>query len=244
MATKLQLDALPRLQDEVDRSKRTTGVRFAPSFVRSLEADDNPPALARLFGAGRGGEVRLKLFLTFAMRATRGRPTLNNRRPRTLARMLALPEDTGPRRAADALRWLVTERFVSVTPQTGTPGELLLLDGAEPPAELTRADQHGRYVSVPIELWTSGLILDMSARELAVLIALLDVTYDNGEGSMSGHQKRQYGISNDTWTRAVRELRDRKLITVRKEVEDDDERIPRVRHIYARVAPANWPKLT
>lgn len=244
MATHLQLEALALLQDEVSRSKRTAGVRLAPSFVRSADPDDDPAALARLFGAGRGGEVRLKLFLTFAMRATRGRPALSNRRPPTLARMLALPEPTGPRRVADAMRWLVRNRFIRVTPQVGTSGELLLQDGGDPARDLASKDQHGLYVSIPIELWSSGLILTMSARELAVFIALLDVTYDNNEGAMSGHQKRQYGLSNDTWTRAVRELCRRNMITVRRMVEDDGERLPRVRTVYARVSPAGWAKLS
>jgi hypothetical protein len=244
MATQLQLTALTLLKDEVDRSKRTKGVRFAPSFVRSLDAEVHPPALARLFGAGRGGEVRLKLFLTFAMRAARGRPTLKNRQPRTLARMLALPERTGPRRVADAMRWLERNRFITITPQAGTAGELPLQDGEDPPGDLPTRDQHGQYVSVPIELWTSGLILDMSARELAIYIALLDVTYDKDEGSMSGHQKQQYGISDDTWTRAVSELRRRRLITVRSEVDDAEERLPRMRHVYTRVAPDRWKELS
>ena len=142
------------------------------------------------------------------------------------------------------MRWLVANRFIQVTPQTGSAGEILLLDGGDPPEDLARSDGHGGYVSIPIELWTSGLILDLSARELAVYIALLDVTYPGDAGSMSGYQKRQYGISDDTWTRAVRELRRRRLITVRTEVEDDDERIPRVRHIYRRVDPAAWAKLS
>ena len=243
MATKLQLDALTLLQEEVGRSKRTTGVQFAPSFARSADTD-KPPALARLFGAGRGGEVRLKLFLTFALRATSGRPTLPARRPRTLARMLGLPPETGPRRASDAMRWLATNRFLTISPKVGTPGEILLLDAADPPSDLPKRDRHGRYLSVPIDLWTGGLLLEMPARELAVYIALLDVTYDDDEGSMIRHQKRQYGISDDTWTRAVKGLVEKRLIVVRTEVEDDEERIPRVRHIYRRVAPEAWVKLS
>ncbi|MEN0102007.1 MAG: hypothetical protein AAGC90_03695 [Curtobacterium sp.] len=243
MPTQSQLAALAALKDEVARSKRTAGVRFEPSFVRSADGSEDPPPLARLSGAGRGGEIRLKLFLTFAMRATRGRPTLSNRRPPRLARMLALPEETGPRRVADAMRWLVRNRFITISPQTGTPGQLLLQDGGDPASDLASSDQHGRYISVPIELWTSGLILGMSGRELAIYIALLDVTYDNGEGAMSGHQKRQYGISDDTWTRAVRELRRRRMIAVRKKVDDDGETLPRVRTIYSRVDPSDWTKL-
>ena len=243
MATKLQLNALTLLREEVDRSHREVGVPFAPAFVRGADPDV-PPATSRLLGAGRGGEIRLKLFLTFALRAVAGRPTLAARQPRTLARMLALSEKTGPRRAADAMRWLEDNRFIKRAPQTGTPGELLLLDGAAEPADLARRDRHGRYLSLPIELWTGGLILEMPARELAVYMALLDVTYDDRQGAMSGHQKRQYGISDDTWTRAVKGLRRNGLIAVRTEVEDDGERIPRARRIYTRTHPSTWRKLS
>ena len=133
MLTELQFQAIALLQQEVDLAKRTAGVPLAPSFVKSTDPDE-PPALARLLGAGRGGEVRLKLFLTFALRATRGRPILAARRPRTSARMLALPSETGPRRVADAMRWLRSNGFIQVQPRVGEPGEITLLDGGDPPA--------------------------------------------------------------------------------------------------------------
>lgn len=244
MLTELQLRAIALLEQEVDLAKRTIGVPLAPSFVKSANPEE-PPALARLLGAGRGGEIRLKLFLTFALRATRGRPVLAARRSPGLARMLALPPDTGPRRVADAMRWLKTNHFVEVQPQVGQPGEITLLDGEDPPSDLSGRDRNGHYVSVPIELWTSGHILDMKAREVAVLIALLDVTSNAAqEGSLTGYRKTQYGISDDTWTRALKGLRERNLIAYRTEIDEGDDRIPRKRQIYKRVPPALWTKLT
>lgn len=243
MPTELQFQAIALLKQEVDLAKRTAGVPLAPSFLKSTDPDE-PPALARLLGAGRGGEVRLKLFLTFALRATRGRPILAARRPPGLARMLALPSDTGPRRVADAIRWLKSNRFIQVQPRVGQAGEITLLDGGDPPSDLSSRDRHGHYVSVPIELWTSGHILEMKAREVAVFIAIRDVTSNSlYEGSLTGYRKAQYGISDDTWTRALKELRERNLVDYRTEVDEGDDRMPRKRQIYSRVPATLWEKL-
>lgn len=242
MLSDLQLEAVPLLRQEVDLAKRTTGLRLAPSFVKSVDLDERP-ALARLLGAGRGGEIRLKLFLTFALRAARGRPVLGGRRPPVLARMLALPPDTGPRRVADAMRWLRNNRFIHIEHRIGQPGDVTLLDGGDPPHDLTSRDRNNHYVSIPIELWTSGHILDLKARDVAVLIAILDVTSNQKhEGSLTGYRKEQYGISNDTWTRALKELRKRQMVTYRTVVDEGDDRIPRVRQVYSRVPPTNWVK--
>jgi hypothetical protein len=243
MITELQLQAIALLKHEVDIAKRTAGVPLAPSFIKSADPE-TPPALARLLGAGRGGEVRMKLFLTFALRATRGRPILAARRPPGLARMLALAPETGPRRVSDAMRWLRENNFIHVRAQTGQPGEITLLDGEDPPNDLSGRDTRGHYVSVPIELWTSGHILEMKARDVAVLIALLDVTSNPArEGSLTGFRKAQYGISDDSWTRALKELRKRNLVDYRTEIDEGDDRVPRKRQIYSRVSPALWKKL-
>src|SRR6266849_395513 len=51
------------------RSKRSTGVQLAKSFVRRKETSDPPPPLALLLRGGQGGEVRLKLYLTMSLLA-------------------------------------------------------------------------------------------------------------------------------------------------------------------------------
>jgi len=241
--TERQFQAIALLKQEVDLAKRTTGVPLAPAFLKSTDPGASP-ALAKLLGAGRGGEVRLKLFLTFALRASRGRPILTARRPPGLARMLALPSGTGPRRVADAMRWLRNNGFIQVQPRVGQAGEITLLDGEDPPSELRGRDGHGHYVSVPIELWTSGHILEMKAREVAVFIAILDVTSNPlHEGSLTGYRKAQYGISDDTWTRALKELRERNLVNYRTEIDEGDDRMPRKRQVYGRVPATLWEKL-
>lgn len=141
------------------------------------------------------------------------------------------------------MRWLRTNRLIAVEPRVGQPGEITLLDGEDPPGELSGRDRRGHYVSVPIELWTSGHLLDMKARELAVFIALQDVTSNPArEGSLTGYRKAQYGVSDDTWTRALVDLRRRNLVGVRTEIDEGDDRVPRRRQIYSRVLPAAWGK--
>lgn len=61
--------ALTLLREAVDRSSRQEQVPFPKEgFLRSAEGT---PMLARMVQGGRGGEVRLKLYLTMTMMATR-----------------------------------------------------------------------------------------------------------------------------------------------------------------------------
>lgn len=49
---------------------------------------------------------------------------------------------------------------------------------------------------------------------------------------MDGFRKRQYGMSDDTWTRATKELDELGLLTITVEPWGDDERMRRVRRRY------------
>jgi hypothetical protein len=95
--------------------------------------------------------------------------------------------------------------------------------------------EKGRYVTIPIELWTKGWILKLNGRSLAVYMALLELTGGTqaGEGRfLPGERKRQYGLSDDTWTRATRELQDLGLLVVESEMYGDYELEMRVRKRY------------
>lgn len=240
MATRDELDALELLSREVQLSRRSVGLALPPSFVRNAVGT---PAMARLAGAGRGGDVRTKMFLTFALRAARGVPQLQARSAPVVAKMFALPTG-GPRRVSDALRWLERNKFVSLERRTGEWPIVTLLDGEDSPAELARRGLDGRYVSVPLELWSRGEILRMPAREIAVYVAIADLTEKIGRDEpMSGFRKRQYGISDDTWTRAMKGLRDRGLVSSRWSLDDDPQRQVRMRTFYRREPADSWAAL-
>ena len=147
--------------------------------------------------------------------------------------MLNLPQDTGPRQINDALKWLEKEGLVRRDHQPGKPAELTLLkpDGSR---EEWGAQNESRWVTIPIEMWRAGWILRLNGRCLAVYVALRELTGGRAEegGVMDGYRKAQYGMSNDTWTRASRELESLGLLTVVPEVYGDDDWNKRRRNRY------------
>lgn len=209
--------AVKLLQKAADRAARRGNVPFALPFVRSSDRTSKPP-LARLVQGGRGGEVRLKLYLCITMMATaapydiRLPPT-----PQSWARMLALPPDTGPRRINSNLRWLNDNGYIQLMPRPGKPPSIRLLSVWAPKEKFVRASEHTRYLGVPIEFWTNGWILHLSATGIALLFVLLE--------ALGGHEKPQYipqdrrdsyGLSHNTWTKARKELENYQLLTVRR----------------------------
>lgn len=61
---------------------------------------------------------------------------------------------------------------------------------------------------VPLDIWTQGWLLTLSGRALALLLVLTEASGGNKANSaiLSGSRKAQYGLSDDTWTRATGEL--------------------------------------
>lgn len=224
------VDALVRLKNAVDRAKRSSSVQFPIVFVRREEEE---PMLSQLMRGGRGGEVRLRLYLTLRMQATRHPYVLRQKTARGLAAMLNLPTDTGPRQINAALKWLESKRLIRREFEPGKIPHITLLkpDGT---GEEWGARFERRYVTLPIELWANGWILKLNGRSLAVYLALRELTGGTGENGevMAGHRKAQYGMSNDTWTRATRELEDLGLLTMSSEVYGDDDLKMRVRKRY------------
>lgn len=223
-------DALRRMRSAVAKAKRKASVDFPVAFVW---ADTRTPMLSRLLGRGRGGEVRLRLYLTMRMQATAAPYALPGRTSSSLAGLLNLPSDTGPRRVTDALNWLETNKLLHRTPIRGKAAGITLLspDGSGDP--LTDRKQR-RYVTLPVELWSDGWIFKLSGRSLAVYTALRDLLGGKGrEGAfMPGDRKVNYGMSDDTWTRAIKELRDLGILFTWFENVGDDEHYKRRRQRY------------
>ena len=127
-----QAAARELLANAAERSKRGN-VAYAPEFIRTMNRVPNQPIstppLARLIQGGRGGEVRLKLYLLLTMMATQSPFDIRNPpTPRTLARTLALPPTGGPRRINDNLRWLEDHHFIERTKRPGQTAAIQLLD--------------------------------------------------------------------------------------------------------------------
>lgn len=223
------VEALAILQNAVDRSKRKSSVQFPISFVRQHAGS---PPLAKLMRGGQGGGVRLRLYLTLVMQATRHPYRVPRRTARGLARLLNLPGENGPRQINAALNWLEKERLIVREREDGVPSAFVLKlpDGS---GEDWAPNRDWRYLTLPIALWSNGWILRLNGRCLAVYIALRELTGGKPEGGvMDKHRKRQYGISNDTWTRATKELEAMGLLIVTEEVFGDDSWERRRRNRY------------
>lgn len=225
-------DAVAAMQNAVARSKRAATVQFPVEFVRS--SGDEPPTLAQLMAGGQGGVVRLKLYLTLAMQATRPPRNVAPRTSAGYARLLDLPEASGSRRINQALKWLSSHNLVVRTDRPGKPAQITLLQPDGSGEEWTTTGG-SRWVTLPIQIWSKGWIFELSGRALAVYVALRELLggskHPDGQ-FMDGYRKRQYGMSDDTWTRATKELEALGLLTISIESWGDDERMRRVRRRY------------
>lgn len=157
------------------------------SFIMRTNPDAKPPPLARLMRGGRGGEVRLKLYLSLLWVGS-WPPHDVNFPARAWAELLglALPETNGARRVRDAIEWLAVNRFIAVTLRPGQPSAVTLLreDGQGSPYSVPGAaardakgegrgvDPH-RYVKLPHTFWTNGWITSLSTPGIAALLMLL-----------------------------------------------------------------------
>jgi hypothetical protein len=220
----------------VDRSRRSSGAQLPVPFAR--RASGGHPPLARLIQGGRGGEVRLKLYLSTVLLA--GGPAEHRQyganavvdvSARAWARALALPDPDGrgARRVSEAQGWLHRYKFLDVERRPGR----------EPIVRLLSADGAGRrwvrptqpYITVPLALWDNHWIWVLEATDLAVLIALLDlaggrVAEDRPNRRrrsgpartpaaglwMTPEERSRYGFSDDTWRKAPRRLADLGLV--------------------------------
>jgi hypothetical protein len=227
----------------VDRSRRNTGVQLPTAFARGSAS--KPAPLARMIHGGRGGEVRLKLYLSTVLLAgsvhrhpTYGANAIFNVSAGSWARALALPEPetSGARRVADAQSWLHAARLLDVKRRAG----------AEPIVRLLSADGTGRkwarptapYIRIPVGLWANHWIWILGPKEIAVLIALLDLQGGRGTEDrpapqwLSREDRARYGLSEDTWRLASHAMEELGLISTRRVSLSRDFESQRLRKTY------------
>lgn len=230
-----RLQAIERLQAAAEKAKRGR-VPFPNGFVRSTEAK---PPLARLVGSGggRGGEVRLKLYVTITMLATAPPYNLDKSARTALgwAQMLGLDPEKGPRKVNSALKWLAENKLINLEQRPVLPPVITLLAADGNGASYTRPKGPGEYFSVPVELWTTGWIVDLSATGVAVLVILHDllggVQHDDGRYA-SKQRREQYGVSDSTWTIATKELVAHGLIDVVRQPAGNENEYYKRRSVY------------
>lgn len=213
--------ALARLNGLVTRSERKSGVRLEIGFVRG-DGISVPPLVGLFRGerghqVGRGGEVRLKLWLSLALLAAKSPYVIRQPMPtRVWAETLGLPDPDGrgSRRIADAIGWLDDHGFVTATRRQGRAAGLEVI--YPNPAKAHRASK-GRWVVAPVQLWSQGWIVTLSGAALVVLLDMIELTNAGkvaAPRSLDLARKLEYGLSDDTWGRATQELEDVGLLTV------------------------------
>lgn len=232
---------------------RAAPVRWG--FSRSFEGGHTSPPMARMLRGGRGGSVRLKVYLSFLWFAAA--PPHDVTYPaRAWAGLIGLndPEVNGARRVVDAITWLADEEFVTVQRRPGQPSIVLLRselgDGSayEPPGATTErlleAGQVGpevyrhHYVKLQPEFWTNGWIAELSGAALSMYLSLLvELTDQPAETTalwLSPKEARaRSGLSEETRGKGYRELVRLGLVEVkRRPIGKDAFDFRRLRNVY------------
>jgi hypothetical protein len=219
----------------LDRSKRATGIQLPVGFVRTQDLSIAPP-LSRMLRGGRGGTVRLKLYLCLYLLAAHPPYNIVSIPSRAWAEALALPDPAGggARRIADALVWLQKAKMIKLERRQGAAPTVTLLD---PVGDGTRfARPRSLYVRLPLGFWSEQWITRLSGAAVALLIVLLDLQGGKkrraAPQSLAPGQRLRYGLSDDTWTRASKELVDAGLLTVKRVPQGRDFDWRRMRNAY------------
>jgi hypothetical protein len=164
---------------------------------------------------GRGGGVRLKVYLSMSLIAVR-QPYDVKLPARVWAEMLDLPdpEQNGARRVADAIDWLEHHRLIAVARNAGAPADVRLLSQLGDGGHYSRPSQ--RWVNVPVSFWQRGWIATLSGKAVALLLVLLDLQGGRAEPQWIAPRiaRERYELSPDTWTRATKELSANGLLSV------------------------------
>lgn len=212
-------EAIERLEKAVEGSKRHSSVRLPQAFARDRVSKEPLPPLAVLMQGG--GEVRLKSMLTVLMMATKA-PHARKVASKDLAAMLALrdPEEAGARRVRKAFKDLEGHSLARSERVPGYVPTVTVLDPAGSGKTWDAMKLSRPYITLPIGLWRRGWLIALSGRALAVLIILRELTHGRTSNAawVDGIRKRQYGLSDDTWTRGTQELREAGLLDVKEQV--------------------------
>jgi hypothetical protein len=231
--------------------KRPMPLRRA--FAERPDNTNTLTPLARLLRGGRGGSVRLRLYLSYLWLGA-APPHELVYPSRAWAELLDLkdPEAAGARRIADAVRWLERNELVAVTNRAGAPNVVRLLsdtgngkDYELPGAAYNRlaskrpeAALIHRYIQLPAELWTSGWMAVLSPAALAMLIVLrIQVGAKDSATEVwiaPDYADKTYLLAEETRTRGLRELQAAGLITIRRRqlVTTDSFDFRRFRNVY------------
>lgn len=221
------------------------------------QSETEPPPMARMLRGGRGGSVRLKLYLSLLWFAAN--PPYDVTYPaRAWAQLLDLPDPElgGARRVSEALSWLRTHSFVEVTQRPGLPSRVVLLEESgtgtsySVPGAVWRSldastpqefKERQRYVQLPAQLWTNGWIQTLDGAAIAMLLIILAEKSPAPQGKLRdpgvwfspSEAAKRYSLSPATRTKGVAQLSRSGLVTIDKiAVSNDPFDLRRTRNSY------------
>jgi hypothetical protein len=203
---------------------------------------------------GRGGHVRLKLYLSYLWMQThdQGVPLAYPAQVWAQLLDLARPDEAGARRIHEAQTWLERNGFITVQAQPGHANRVTVLNETgnkepyTPPGAAARALRdhpsglRHLYVQIPETFWTSGYLALITGAGLALYLILLD-QYGPGQISDQPHPvwfspktfAQRYALSEDTRAKGINDLRDLGLVTVQRQpINPDDFDLERLRNVY------------
>jgi hypothetical protein len=210
-------------------------------FVTSL-GGGLPPLASLLRGGGRGGQTRVKLYLSLLWVCTAA-PHEAIYPARAWAALVGLddPDTKGARRIHEAIRDLTDRRLIAAQDRGGRPSALRLLDesgSGEPyasPSETYNTLRNLKagseilrrhtYFKIPSKLWTEGHIARLSGPGIAMLLVLLCERRGNRDGSVwftPDIAQERFQLAPATRTTGLKELRDLDLLQTRKAVVSQD----------------------
>lgn len=228
------------------RRVRNRRLQIRIDFVEAR--GDSTPPLARFLRGGRGGGVRLKLYLAMLWMAA-NEPHDVSFPARAWAELLDLPnpEGSGDRRVRDAIDWLVEHDFIHVERRPGRPATVFLkredasgrqyvIPATAPKdAETGKLPEGDWFVGLPATFWVNGWPLVLSAAGLALLLVMLVLARQSGGGPFwisPAEARRRFGLSEDTWTKGTSELREYGLLHVGRLPVSEEFGWRRVRNMY------------
>lgn len=228
---------------KVGRRRLAAGAPVRKSFVSTSFNPllPVPPLAALLRGGGRGGQLRLKLYLSLLW-VCASEPFETSMPARAWAALLGLPDpdDRGVRRIHEATRDLRTKGLIQVRERGGHPNALVLLDesgSGEPyrsPASLYNQLRNAQvtsrerlrphqYFKIPSSIWTAGYIQRLGGPGMAMLLVLLCERVANNDVWFSpGVAHQRFALASSTRSMGLQQLRQEGLISTRSEVISED----------------------